>query len=660
MTMSLPDLIASFDDDALVALANKGLLRRAMKATGEADVLRFDREGADLTVSGQRVSIPAAGPQSAKCDCPAPGMCSHILTAMLVLREVPPDAPARARRTDDAAETGNKPEQDHTPSAIDALVGLAADALQKFAGADHDGAQVLAGAAQIELREQNAQVSFTTPDAAVTFVAGQPLTAALYKGPTTRRRLVVTAGAIAIRDQAGVARASQQATAPGPAPIGPDTVMLAEISSAIEAAISQVFHGSAQLAQEHFLDLAISAKVQSAPRLTGQLMTLSTLCGWADAGDVRFEGGRFLAALSEVYALVKALARTPDDPAFLGVVRRSYVPAPAMDLWALGAKGWTRPNGARGLTLYLLNPETGVFHAATVARGAGMDVTFTPTRAYTSPFWGIPSVPRLTGNGLTLDQPLLSLDGQLSTADKVKATINGAIPAARLQEHEVCFQSWDQLRDTLRSRIGSGLKRGASALPALITPLRIEEPYFDDISQRYRWQVQDTSGDTLDLSARPQETDHLTHLHLQFPGAVALLIVTSLVGDELLHEPVALLHQETGGLVATNLDFHPAPEGGILTRAKGGFLRGLKRLQGAKTAPHDSGFAAQVLGHLAEQCRHVQPDHLSQLANGAEARQLLLLADALERLRQDPQPARFLATAYLCHEVIVMTALGPK
>ncbi|WP_368186496.1 hypothetical protein [Aestuariibius sp. HNIBRBA575] len=653
--MSLRDLIASFDDDALVALANKGLLRRAMKTTGEANILRFDEDDADLTVCGQAVSIPPAGPQSARCDCPAPGICSHILTAMLVLREASADT--RAPSANDAPENDAPPELTHAPSASDGLTGLAAEDLRKFAGADYDGAQVLAGSAQIEALGQNAQVSFVTPDASVTFVAGQPLTSALYKGPSTRKRLVVTAGAIAVRDQAGVARNVVDPPANSVNTTGPDATMLAEISNAIEAAISQVFHGSAQLAQERFLDLAISARVQSAPRLTGQLLTLSTQCGWAETGDIRFEHGRFLAALAQAYALVKALTQTPNDPAILGVVRRSFAQAPTMDLWALGAKGWNSPNGARGLTLYLLNHETGVFHAATVARGAGMDANFTPARAYASPFWGIPSVPGLTGNMVTLDQPLLSPEGQLSTAGKVTANVNGAIPSAQLQDHACCFQRWDQLREMLRCEIGQGLKRSAAPLPALIAPTRIEEPYFDDISQRYRWRVLDATGDIFELSASPQEIDHLTYMHLQFPGATALLIVTSLVGDELQHEPVTLLHPEGTGLTAINLKFQPAPQGRILTRAKGELLRGWKRLRGTEIAPQDNGFAAQVLCHLAEQCRHMQPDHLAHLAAGAEARQLLLLADALERVRQGLRPVDVLAAAYLCHEIIVLTAL---
>ncbi|UWP93464.1 hypothetical protein K3X13_06480 [Aliiroseovarius crassostreae] len=660
--MSLPDLIASFDDAALIALANKGLLRRATKATGEAEVLRYDADGADLTISGQSVTIPAAGPQSATCDCPAPGMCSHILTAMLVLRNAPLDALAPAPSEEDQEEKIPTPEippaATATATATEALAALKSDVLQKFAGADLDGAMMLAGSAQIEDRGQNAQVSFATPEASVTFVAGQPLSAALYKGPATRKRLVVAAGAIAIRDRAGVARRGSDTPPSKPDLTGPDQPMLTEIATALETAISQVFHGSAQLTQERFLDLAISAKVQAAPRLTGQLLTLSTLSGWAEAGDIRFEGGRFLAALAQAYALVKALAQTPDDPALLGVVRRSYSPAPPMELWALGAKGWTNPNGARGLTLYLLDPKTGKFHPATVARGAGMDAGFTPARAYANPFWGVSSVPGLTGNVVTLEHPHLSPDGQLSTADKITAQINGPLSPARLQDHDTCIKDWGALRATLRSQVGQGLRRGASPLPALIAPSRIEEPYFDDISQRYRWRAQDLSGDVIELSARPQDMDHLTHLHLQFPGAVALLIVTTLIGDELLHEPVALLRPDGSGLTATNLDFQPAPEGGILTRAKGGLLRGLKHFRGTELATHDSGFAAQVLSHLAEQCRHLQPDHLADLARGAEARQFLLLADALERLRRDQPPAQILATAYLCHEMIVMTALG--
>ncbi|MBO9465447.1 hypothetical protein J7443_09425 [Tropicibacter sp. R15_0] len=651
--MSLSALVASFDDEALVALANKGLLRRAKKAESAARVHHFNDESAKVEVDGFQVDIPATGPQSATCTCPAPGMCSHILTAMLALRGANPEPPQPQNAASPKKAT---PETPTDTGAIAGLVAMDAQLLEKFAGADFAPASTLAATAEIVDRAEAAQVRFASPESSVTFVANQPLSAALYKGPSTRKRLVVAAAALAIRDREGVARSQATLTAtPTPASLATDT--LPAIAQALEAAITQVFLGSAALTQERLLDLAISAKVQSAPRLTGHLHSLSTQAGWAEVGDIRFDGGQFLAALAQAYALVKALGQSPDAPDLLGIARRSYDPSPAVTLWGLGANAWATPGGARGLTFYLLNPETGAWHSATSARAAGMDATFTPARAYDSPLWGAGSFSTLSGTALSLDAPHMDKSGQLSVSAKTVAQVNGPLQARAFLDSPVILDDWAALVATMQERMGHGLRRGAVPLPNLIKPTAIDPPQFDDISQRYLWQVRDAAGRALPLSARPKDMAHLQSLPSHFPGS-ALLILSSMSEDALHHKAITLFVPKGDTLITTNLDFHPAPEGNLLARAKGGLRKGLRRWQGrGQSNPHLS-FAAQTLTALAEQSRHAQPKALARLADQAEARQLLLLAGRLRLLQDHPCPANVLAAAYVCRELTAIEALN--
>ena len=81
----------AYDDDTLATLANAGLLRRAAKDV-EAGKVQWQRQGeADgvLLADGQQVQLDARVPQKAQCDCPAPGLCKHILAAALWLRALP-------------------------------------------------------------------------------------------------------------------------------------------------------------------------------------------------------------------------------------------------------------------------------------------------------------------------------------------------------------------------------------------------------------------------------------------------------------------------------------------------------------------------------------------------------------------------------------------
>ena len=78
-----------FDDDALVALANKGLLRRAQKDLEKNQPVTVEDASDRVTVSlgDIRVSFDARGPAHAKCSCPAASVCQHILAAVIFLQK---------------------------------------------------------------------------------------------------------------------------------------------------------------------------------------------------------------------------------------------------------------------------------------------------------------------------------------------------------------------------------------------------------------------------------------------------------------------------------------------------------------------------------------------------------------------------------------------
>ena len=95
---------AAFDDVALEALANRGLVRRgrAEVAAGRVGVQEAGRPTGSasemvaestetLTVAVGRPAVPvvltADGPQEARCPCPVAGICVHVVAACLWMRE---------------------------------------------------------------------------------------------------------------------------------------------------------------------------------------------------------------------------------------------------------------------------------------------------------------------------------------------------------------------------------------------------------------------------------------------------------------------------------------------------------------------------------------------------------------------------------------------
>jgi len=84
----LRHLLSSFDEAGLVALANKGLVRRAMKDL-PAETLSIVETDSCLIVQGAgwQVTMPVAGPVAATDDTRASGITRQILMATMFLRD---------------------------------------------------------------------------------------------------------------------------------------------------------------------------------------------------------------------------------------------------------------------------------------------------------------------------------------------------------------------------------------------------------------------------------------------------------------------------------------------------------------------------------------------------------------------------------------------
>jgi hypothetical protein len=125
-------------------LANKGLLRRAQKDLDlSPPAIVAVEEGlvqvrlADVTVDAVELLSKCA------CSCPATGICRHILSALIFLRDSPElaacDGPAHITLFDEespAATTASRPEpiEAPAPSPAEVLANLSDEELQKWAG----------------------------------------------------------------------------------------------------------------------------------------------------------------------------------------------------------------------------------------------------------------------------------------------------------------------------------------------------------------------------------------------------------------------------------------------------------------------------------------------------------------------------------------------
>ena len=536
------------DDPALAALGSTGLLRRAKAARIGAVTTGGATTGgattgwatAEVEVDGLTVTLGAKGIASARCPCPATGLCLHVLAAILALRSGDP-----ASGADVAAE----------------IAALSEAEVLAFAGSDLAAAvRLMQGAALPDPGDGATSLTLTLPGLPhpVTFLSGAGLRGAVWKGADGRRRLAVTAAALVVRGARGVALP----TGPEPSDTaeGFDRTLLDTIGQEIEAAVGPVVLGYGGLAADRLLDLALSARIDAAPRLAG---VLRDLVERAIGLENRVDGAdapAFLIAAARAQALAHVLAGPDPDPRLAGLLRRQYPPQPPLSVWMLGARRWQSASGARGLRLWGWDAQGRRWIATGAARPDGLDPSFDPQAAYRRPMLGLPSAAHALGQVLQIEAPLLSDDLRLS-ADCVARVQAGF--GATLPEHT----DWPVLRRQLWDELGPALLCDGQVRPAILAPAVCDAPV--QTGSGVVLQMRDRGGRPLTVALEGLAAPALTAL-TRVPRGARFLVEAREIMGRLRFDLVSVLHEPKGALVWNpTLDPPPAwPEAGWLAQVR--------------------------------------------------------------------------------------------
>lgn len=628
--MSLDAMLASHDETALVALANKGLVRRAKRdlEAGLAHITSRETDVATVEVDGHSVTITDAGPRARDCTCPATGICRHLLTAILALQS-------------------NSATPSEQISALDELLKLSDAEITKFAGADLQAALALS-TTQTSIEQDGASVIVQLPDmpAPVQFIAGRPPKEAVFKGPASRKRLATAAALLAIRQKHGASFDIPQASMP-PETNAVTTEFLDEIASALERLFVATLRGGASVCMDHVFDLAISARAQSAPRLTGELRALVTEARLSIERHVAFEPERFVTSAARSYALVHALRKTPDDPRLLGVLQREYIEAPPITAMTLGAMAWHSPSGARGMRAFLYDMGNSRWISTGQARAGGADPAFTPTKAYELSTLKTSSANELMGHYLHIQSPSLSDDLQLSPSSAAEK--QNPIYFSELFDSPALFRNWSDAQTDLSDRMQRGLRQRNTSLPILLEPAAVKREGFDEFEQTYRLRIFDKSKDAFSLLIPSKNKEVAKWLEEAGSKLCALLCVTTNNPDDFALSPVAAITVSGKKVDICNFAFDPLPRAKSL----------LKTISRSYAGQMESFTPVQPL--LQSQCQSVirqlidcvsgQESAPASMLKAVEAQGLGTLYQAIQSYNATPTPKTALQAIYLANRV---------
>jgi hypothetical protein len=567
-------LLAAFDDDALAALANKGLLRRAAKDLEKAmpTVAEQTAEALVLAVGEHRVRLDRGGPAQAKCSCPATTTCQHVLTAILALQRVPVADDGAAIATDDGAVAPD------ATALHEALMAIDAEALRAHAGAQgHRWAVQFARDFDLQqhlrVEAKRAVVITLLRPHLVAHFAGGGVEALVVDGiprNVEKHRAAVVlvyqrAHGRELGDDEAAPRGHQARLDLGadwtPALAAGDEVLgaRARLCSAVQQLAGECLaiglcHLSPHV-QQRLATLAVWAQGAELPRLARLLRRVADhvdlLLQRAGAADEHRLFDDLAIACGLAAALAHAAAAGKAPTALVGSARSRFHDVATLELFGLGARTFRSPTGHRGLTMVFWSPPDRAFTTCTDARPAAMR-GFDPIARYRQPgpWTGLGAPQQATGRRVTLTSARRDEHGRVAANERTHALVTALDDAALAAMPAIV--SWRELGAHLDEAMPPSLLAEARPLRqwALLRPAAFAPARFDPVRQLLQWPLLDADGTTL-LAMLPwhdgtraaiRRIEGLDSAALAGAGVVAHLRRTSAA---VIAEPLSLLRPAT-------------------------------------------------------------------------------------------------------------------
>jgi hypothetical protein len=517
----LQQVLATFDEAGLVALANKGLVRRAQKDLEAGGLTHEETDHAVLVRGpGWVVTMPPEGPSWATDTTRATGVTRQILTATIYLRDRWAGVAAAAPAPDEPATADHPsapaPSADAAPLE-EALLALTLDDLQKWAGKTVLREALAAVRAKIELEVvAHAGLTLRLPrhevEARLLPVRGRRSTRALLDGILTtaprsahkrwvviavlaflhsRGRTLEKAAPAALAEDAGAALTRQQ--------------VLAATQELLEGMVTTgLAHPSARM-EERLFTLSVSATAVHLPRPARLLRALADDVARVLARDAAADTARLFDRAALTYALARALvAAGPQAPvALTGQHRTQYDPAGDLQLAGVGAYPWQTASGYEGLTVLLWDQAGRRILTWTSSRPVGSPGQFSPAQSYrTESAWpGSQAPERFSRSCFTLRQARANPQGRLSGSEG--SSVAGLTPSdpAQIDFGGRAFTTWPELVNYALTQYPVGLaEKNPLDRLVVLRPARWGERSFDELQQRFCWPVQDGDGNMIVLT----------------------------------------------------------------------------------------------------------------------------------------------------------------
>ena len=663
----LAALVAAFDDASWEALASKGLLRRARKDIEKGLTIAIVEETSDavkIEVPPFLVSIPASGPGSATCSCPAPGVCQHILAAGIYLQQ-------------QSVQIDDRKVGQTADSIRDEIVLLTPETLKMWVGT----AEYRKGLALIEKNtmpplieySETVLVRLQPSNVEIRFVPGGGLDGMIL--PKAHGKRAGVAAILALRKSLGFevpVTVAQQSLVDLSGTPRTKKEILESACSVLEDAVAVGLTHVSEVLVDRLVTLAVSAQGAHMPRVALALKSVADEVKSILQREARADEARLLLLIARVYALMDAIRSGVDNVGveLAGTTRGQYVEVPELELSGVGAYTWQTGSGYVGLTVMFWNDLSKEFLSWSYARPE-IQRSDARQRFYSEGPWeGTQSPQQVAGSKLKLRRARRTVKGRLSGSTKTSALVLSPVSPETLDFGDRLFTSWGTLYRYASSKQPLGLRESNPlALVVVLEPREFGGRAFDEIAQVFRWEVYDDTDQalTLTLPFRNWTKESIKILEQLSPPKNQhwrFIVKLALEDEKLFVEPISILRAEDRERPVFHLAFDSLTEPSG-TRVSEGSREDDDQIEGEEEEALEPGISIKgsLSKVLSEINRRLEAIAETGIQTGLAAHRewftksqrevhgfgLTALAKVLDALSRQSSPANVVKARYLTH-----------
>lgn len=383
--------LADVDDDYLVGISNKGIVKRAYKDKEEnaAEIASMEEEAA-VKVGEETVTVCFPLGES-KCTCPSRSICRHVIQAILTLRECcAAKGPALTKEAEAVSEASKDAPQEEPSKAGTSQEDASSKVCQEINAYPLASLKKALGTKQLQVLVNQA-ISGIRPQiqyASVVTVrlpaqeAGSEITVKLlspleYSSCTCHKKEMcvhkaaamlwckLDAKTLAIEEmEDGIAEERSY-----------DMEKVGEAAAQMQSCLEELFavglSRTSQDASDYLERLAVISHNAGLARFEGYFRALFDSYGKYFSRNAVFRAADLMGQMARMYRRVRLLQQAKDNAEverYAGEFRAEYVPAGKLNLIGIAIEHFENQSGYEGETVYFLEENTKQWYTLTSAR----------------------------------------------------------------------------------------------------------------------------------------------------------------------------------------------------------------------------------------------------------------------------------------------------